>query len=456
MPESKKQLATQVTAWCGSALLGVTLLVAAALPAAGADPGCAGEGADSPMCAERQQAIDTRAKLEALLESLPELVEPPWSPAEFQTANTLYEEGKALYRDQYFGDAAAKFQSALAGFIAIEEKFEALVAQGLADAEVAMDAGDYPAAASEYAAVLELLPDSPEAAAGLATAKQGVAANQLLKEALHHLNRHDLAAAEATLQQIPEGLLRKEVGQARERINERRHRLGFNRSMSQGYRHLDQAEWPAAEAAFKDALKTDPTSIAAQDALEELRRRRADAELVDYRSQLETQLGEEDWLAAQTLLQKMQRLVPDDGLIGDALSRVAHLVDTEQIIDRHLSQPERISAKGVRDEVTALVNSTANQEVYGARITGKRAKLQQSLNLGTTQVKLTIRSDNRTEIRIRPGQMLGKFKERQLGVFPGDYALIGRRVGYRDVVKKITIQPDAEALTIEIVCNEQF
>ena len=407
--------------------------------------------------ADRQEALDARAKTEALMESLPELTEPPWDPVELEAANALYQEGMALYRDEYFGKAAAKFRSAMERLIAIERNFQTLVAQGLATADAAMDEENFESAAAGYASVLGLLPHSTEAAAGLVAARQGIEASGLLREALQHIDQRDLAAADAKIAAIPAGLLSESVGQARHQIRGLRQRERLNRSMSEGFRHIDRSEWLQAEAAFKDALKTDPASAAARDALEDVRRRRADTELRDYRAQLETRLATENWLASQELLQKMRQLVPHDTSIADELSRITHLVNTEQMIDRYLSQPQRNSTKAIRDDVMALVEVTVDRETYGGRIIDKRAELQQLLGVWTTRVKLTIYSDNRTQVLIRPpGRDLGKFKERQLEVFPGNYALIGRRVGYREVAKKISVDPNAGALTFEIVCNERF
>ena len=226
--------------------------------------------------------------------------------------------------------------------------------------------------------------------------------------------------------------------------------------MSRGFRHLDRAEWPKAEAAFTEALRADPSSTAARDALEDLRRRRTDAELTAFRARLETQLESENWPEARALLERMRELDPDDAGIAGDLSRIGHLADVEERIDGYLSRPQRLSAKGVRDQATALLNTTADPETYGAGIIRKRDRLLQSLTTWTTPVAMTIHSDDRTEVRIRPGRVLGKFRERSLEVFPGDYVLSGRRVGYREVALKVAVAPGADALSFEVVCHERF
>lgn len=442
-----------------SAILAVTcaiVMIGITLPATGAGVGCDGEWADSPICRERQAAVDARARAEALMERLPDPAEPPWDPVEFENADTLYREGMAFYRDEYFGDATAKFQSATDRLIGIERAFQAFVAQQLAAADAALDEEDFDAAAAGYDAVLGVLPDSGEASLGLATANRGMAAQRSLDRVRQSIDRGDFGAAESRLEDIPPGMLRDGVTQARRQIGAARQQDRLSRSMSAGFRHLDRGDWQEAEAAFTEALRADPASAAARDALEDLRRRRAGAELAAHRGRLEEQVAAENWAQARASLERMRELDPNDAAIAVELARIGRLADVEARIDGYLGEPQRLSAKGVREQVRALLDSTADPETHGAGIMGKRERLLQSLATWTTPVELLVRSDNRTEVRIRPGRVLGKFRERRLEVFPGDYVLIGRRVGYREVSLRVAVAPGADALSLEVVCDERF
>lgn len=437
-------------------LTGAIMVIGVARPVTGAGVGCDGEWANSPICLERRAAVDGRARAEALMESLSEVAEPPWDPLEFEAASTLYQEGMALYRDEYFGDSAVKFQSAIQHLVGMEQALQARIAQGLAAADASLQEGDFDAAACAYDAVLGLLPESRAASIGLSTARQGIAARRLLEQARQSIGQGDLEAAESRLEAIPPGMLSDGVGQARRQIRASRQQGRLSRSMSRGFHHLDRAEWPEAEAAFTAALRADPASTAARDALEELRRRRTDAELAAHRARLETQVEAQNWLQSRALLERMQQLDPDDATISGDLSRIGHLADLEERIDRYLSRPQRLSAKGVRDQATALLNAPVDPETYGTRIIEKRDRLLHSLTAWTTPVEMTIQSDDRTEVHMRPGRVLGKFKERNLKVYPGDYILSGRRVGYREVSLKVAVAPGAGALSFEVVCNERF
>ena len=418
--------------------------------------GCDGDWANSPVCRERQAAIDVRAKAEALMESLAGVSDPPWAAVDFSAAETLHTEGMALYRDEYFGDAATKFQAALARLEEIDEGFEELVQRKLAEGEALLAADQHEQAAEEFEAILNWMPRSSEAAQGLATAQQGSEANVLLDEAKQLIDRGELAAAEQRLNTISPGQLRQGVGEARARIEATKRQDRFSRSMSAGYRHLDLDEWAQAEAAFAGALRANPTSAAAQDALQDLRRQRSEAELARLGTELEAELEDQNWPAAHALLQRIRALAPNDARTADRLSRVDRLVEVERRIDAHLATPQRLSTKGVRDQVAELLAEAQARDDHGPRIDAKLLELREVFTAWTQAVKLTMHSDNRTEVRISPGRALGKFRELQLEVLPGDYVASGRRAGFREVRLPVAVPPGSPPLTLEVFCNERF
>ncbi|MCY3794783.1 MAG: hypothetical protein OXG51_10465 [Gammaproteobacteria bacterium] len=397
-----------------------------------------------------------RAKAEALMERLAAVSDPPWATADFTAAETLQAEGMALYRDEYFGDAAAKFQAALARLEAIDTDFEELVQHKLAEGEALLAAEQHEQAAAEFEAILNWMPQSVEATQGLATVHQGAEARVLLGEANQLIDQGEFAAAEQRLNAIPPGQLIQGVGESRARIEATRRQDRYSRSMSAGYRHLDGAEWALAEAAFAEALRAKPKSTAAQDALQDLRRQRSEAELARLGIEVEAELEDQNWPAAQALLQRIRALAPNDARAVDGLARVDRLADVERRIDAHLAAPQRLSTKGVRDQVAALLADAQARDDHGSRIDAKLLQLREVFEAWTQRVKLTLRSDNRTEARISPGRALGKFKELQLEVFPGNYVAIGRRAGFREVRLPVAVPPGSPPLTFEVVCNERF
>ncbi len=433
-----------------------------ATPAQGAGVGCEGEWAQSPICLERAAALQARAQTEALLENLPDAAalanadEVPLDTQEIETAKTDYASGMALYRDEYFGDAAVKFNAAAERLLTLEQIWREDLALRLAEAEASLAAGDFEAAENQYAAVLDWAPDSEAAATGLSDARQAIAARNSLELVRQHLAQGDLEKAETGLNTIAPGLLSAPVNELRQAIAQARRQARLNQAMSRGFQQLDRGVWAEAEAAFNEALRINPAASAAKDALRSLHRQRTDAELAAARAELAQRLADEHWPAAQQLLETIGQLDPGDAAIAGQLAQITHLAEVERQIDNYLASPQRLAAKAIRGPVKALLDTITDPLVYGLRIVAKRDRLQQAFTVWTTPVELSIHSDNRTEVRIRPGRVLGKFREHRLAVLPGNYVLSGRRAGYREVSLPITLAPGADAQTLEIACNERF
>ena len=55
----------------------------------------------------------------------------------------------------------------------------------------------------------------------------------------------------------------------------------------------------------------------------------------------------------------------------------------------------------------------------------------------------------------RVGEM-GNFEQKTLRLTPGDYTVVGRREGYRDVRKILRVRPDKGAVSLNIRCTDKM
>lgn len=441
----------------GAILLAILpCFLVSAFPASAAELSCEGAWADSPICRERQEALDGRARLEALRERLAEVRNPPWEAATLAQAEALHRQGLALYRDEYFGDAAEKFASAMAQMQAIDAQFQEFQAAKLAAGQALLEAEDFAAAAAEFQALADWLPDAAEVADGLAAARQGIRAQALAEEANRLIDQGDVQAAASKLAELPPDAPGAAAAKVRARIVALGVQARFQRQMSEGFDQLDQGSWAEAERSFAAALALSPSSQAAQEALADARNRQANAALDRFAEQLQDLLEAENWEAAQALLESMPPDGPERARTADALARVTRLAQTEQRIDSYLAQPAQMSGKAAREAVRALLAATRDSSAQGARIAAKRTELERQFIRWTTPTQLALRSDGRTEVRIAPGRALGKFRQRTLQVFPGRYVLRGHRSGFREVRMELDIPPGAPALSADIRCHERF
>ena len=418
--------------------------------------GCDGEWAQSAFCVERARAIDARAKVEAILSMLATVEQPPWPPADLAAANALYDEGVVLFRDEYFGDAALKFEPALDQLESIQRWYEEHVAETAAAAGERLDAEAFAEALAGFRRVLVWKPGDDAATRGAARAETGERAQQTAEEALRLLQAGESERARALLAGVtvdsPPSMLRK----ARSALAE------FDRGnrrdvlISTGHGALDRQDWAAATKAFRKALDLDQQSAAARNGLEQARRGKTASEIAVLRQTLTALLAEESWADSIATIRQLATLAPDAAEVRGRLPELERLVALETRLDSALADPRRAAAKPLRADTRALIDETHNASEVGQRIHDKGRQLEQQFVAWTVPVAVSIHSDNRTDILMRPGRKLGKLREAELKVFPGRYTLIGRRQGFREKRVDISIQPGSEPISVELVCDERF
>ena len=92
----------------------------------------------------------------------------------------------------------------------------------------------------------------------------------------------------------------------------------------------------------------------------------------------------------------------------------------------------------------------------GKRIGEKIKRLNEVSRLWTTPVVINLNSDGYTNVMLRPGRNLGRFRAQTFQLMPGEYELIGRRDGFREVRQALRLDPNDEPKTIEIKASERF
>lgn len=418
--------------------------------------GCDGEWARTPLCVERAKALEARAKIEAVLHSLADVPQPPWVLEDHAAARAFYDEGLELFRDEYFGDAAVRFDPALKTLLRIQREYSDLVDNAVAGAEAQLAKEDFGAALDGFTKILAAWePDHVAARAGAAQALAGQNATRMATEAIEMVENGQPQRARALLDSIATDARVTAVDKAYDALSEYETRRQVNADITAGHAALDRMDAEAAVQAFRDALTADPESDAARDGLAEALRRTDQNALDRLRQDLAGQLAQESWTDAIPTIRRIATLEPAADEVR-RLPELADLVQLEARLDSALSDPRRATAKAHRSETRAVIASTREPARVGERIHAKGQQLEQRFNAWTLPVPVTIHSDNRSEIVIRPGRELGRFRTTELSVYPGRYTLLARRSGFRERRIELSVQPESEPIVLELVCDERF
>ena len=289
----------------------------------------------------------------------------------------------------------------------------------LADAENAERAQNYSRAAQDYSQALSLDPGNEKARAGLARSNAAFGNDNYAKAVGSGFaalgagrldDAHDAFAKARALR--PNGV---EASEGLRRVGAALSAKGFALLRQRAAGLEAQERWDEAVQAYGAALQADPSLVFAQEG--------------KSRAAARAQLG----AAMQAL------------------------------IDR----PERLSSQSVREQARTLIQTANEQTSSGPVLRSQIARLglllpdyEKSARSDASRadmdkpVRLSLVSDNATEVAIPTIGQFGTFAKRDIQLRPGRYTVIGTRDGYRDVRRDITIAPGQENQTISVSCSD--
>jgi eukaryotic-like serine/threonine-protein kinase len=276
----------------------------------------------------------------------------------------------------------------------------------LADAENAESAQDLPKAETLFADVLKRNPGNKDATEGLARVKRTISDNQFNAEmgaGLTALNAGRLAEARTFLTRAramrPDN---PEVNAALQRMVDTGSGRGVAELEQRAARLASEERWSESLSIYEEALERDPT-------LEFARKGR---ETVAPRAELGNRL--------------------------------------QALIDR----PDRLAEEPVRYEAEQMLARARALPKQGPVIRSQISRLELLLPTFNQSVMLALESDNATEVAIQRVGFFGAFDRRQVELKPGKYTVTGKRSGFRDVRREITVSPGQSVQTVVIRCLE--
>jgi hypothetical protein len=119
-----------------------------------------------------------------------------------------------------------------------------------------------------------------------------------------------------------------------------------------------------------------------------------------------------------------------------------------------IDHPERLANPRLRDEAAALLQTAEQQQQTGPVLRTQITRVANLLPGLDKPVRLSLVSDNRTQVTIQSVGSFGSFARRDIELKPGRYTVIGTRDGFREVRRDITVTPGKEYVTVNVSCSE--
>ncbi len=337
----------------------------------------------------------------------------------------------------------------------IEARVPAALAAQISEGKRALTAGEFENARQAFDTALKIEPANVEATDGLAKVAAASGVVPTLADAENAESAKNLPKARDlfadVLQRNPgnaiatEGLARVNRSIAEERFNAE---LGAGLAalnagrLAEARTHLDQAH----------ALRPDSGEVsAALQRVGDMGAGRNDAELEQRAARL---VNEERWTEALALYDEALARDPSLQFAQNGRATVAPRTELGNRLQALIDRPERLAEDGVRVEAERMLARARALPRQGPVIRSQVSRLELLLPTFNQPVMLALESDNATEVGIQRVGFLGRFDRREVTLKPGKYTVTGKRSGFRDVRREITVAPGQSEQTIVIRCLE--
>jgi serine/threonine protein kinase len=230
----------------------------------------------------------------------------------------------------------------------------------------------------------------------------------------------------------------------------------FNAALAQGAAALAAGRVDAAAELYQRAAALGgPQSQVREGQARIAQIRRSDRNARDLAAGAEIE-GKEQWSQA---VDHYRAVLARDGELRfatDGLARSTRRFELQRELQDFLDRPERLIAPTVRAAATRALARGAATTGPTAGLAAQMQQLRQRLDALAVKVRVEISSDNSTQVFVASVGELGLFARKELELAPGQYTVIGRREGYRDVRRELTIMPGQQPTVVTVQCSERI
>lgn len=327
----------------------------------------------------------------------------------------------------------------------------------LAAGDAALRANQPALARAAFQRVLLHDPGNEKAQAGIAASDALQAALDAYTRAMRTETAGDLEQARVQYQDILQenpGFAPARTGLSR--VQEIRQAQALEAALAQGAQALAAGQIEAAEAAYAHAasLRADEPRVRdGQARIAEIRRSERNQRDLATGTDLER---EERWDEAvahyrEVLARDEQLRFADDGL-----ARSTRRAELDHELRDYLERPERLTAPAVRAAAGRALARGEATSPQGTKLAAQLRQLRAQMALLDAPARVQILSDNSTQISLASVGELGTFAQRELDLPPGQYTVIGRREGFRDVRQELNIAPGQQQVALTVRCTERI
>ncbi len=376
------------------------------------------------------------------------------APGTLDTAMEAAAAGRQLSIDGNFTGAKKVFDR---GFLELKKAEQALadhVRENLIAGQRALAKGQKEDAKKAFEAALEKSPGNEAAVAGLKRAENIDRVYALLLQGENLEKQAQFAQAAESYQKafaLDGSSAEAQQGAARAARLEKETK--FATAKTAGDEAFKRKEWAKAIEEFQGALKIYPQK---PDVQAQLKLARENAHKDAVQKSLAKGYAYENqhsWKEARDAYYATMQLQPDLAEAKEGYTRAGTVIRALLQYDKLIESAEQLANKAefqpaLRRFNDALTHKPAYLE-YSDRVLQLRTLLQQQ----SKPVEVTFKSDGKTWVSITNYKTPIQTETMTLKILPGDYEVIGRRKGFRDVHMLLQVRNGTPLPPVTVACN---
>ena len=321
----------------------------------------------------------------------------------------------------------------------------------------ALEKQDSSAAQYNFATALAIDPGSNEALRGAQRADNLDRVLSLYREGLDLEQKDDLNTSARLLQEaihldgeyIP-------AHDALARVTGKIDQIEFREAMGRALAALDQRNPDDAKTALAEANVLRPNDQAVADASRRLAELSKSIQLQQLRQKAEKVVARERWADALKVYTRALAIEPQATFAAIGTSEAQGRLQLDRSIKNVMAAPQRLQDEGPLADARQILSRAKAIDKPGPVLSAQIEKLSRLVTDASLMIDVVLRSDSMTMVEIYHVGRFQPFLEYRVSLRPGTYTVVGKRPGFRDVRKTMTITPQqAEKLPVfSIRCEE--
>jgi len=402
-----------------------------------------------------EQYTEQHVELEKRVTELDSRAAAQWGGTEFAAARKSIDDiGGMLDRRTY--DAVGPALTALDTQLKdIEAKVPAALAAQVTEGKRALDGGEFENARQAFDNALKIDPGNKDATEGLAKVATVSGVVPTLADAENAEHGADLPKAETLFADV----LKRNPGNAAAttglaRVRQQRADDAFNAEMGAGLTALNAGRLPEARTHLEKARAMRPGSADVAAALQRAADTGSGRGVAEEQQRAAALAEEERWNDALAVYDAALQRDPTLEFARKGRATVAPRAELGNRLQALIDGPDRLAEDNVRREAEQLLLKARAVPAPGPVIRSQVSRLELLLPQFNQLVMVDLESDNATQVAIQRVGFFGSFDKRQVELKPGRYTVTGKRAGFRDVRREVTVTPGQIGQTLVIRCLE--